>query len=176
MLKYAKVVNADTGLCLVCLADINDVWREETVVSNTGAGTETTTKTLYVKDRCEARGMSLLDVERAYNGSWYLADKVPSKPEPTQAETIKGYELAVQEHLDKTAQSRGYDNTYTCLSYLSSTDEIWNRESNAFNAWRDKVWRKCHEVLNMVLSGVKPVPTVAELIEQLPVIDWNDPT
>jgi hypothetical protein len=173
MLKYAKVVNESTGLCMVCLADIDAVWKEELELPADGG--EPTTRILYVKDRCEARGMSLLDVDRAYNGSWYLADKVPSKPEPTQAEVIKGYELAVQDHLDKTAQSRGYDNTYTCLSYLSSTDDIWRRESNAFNAWRDRVWRKCHEVLNMVLSGVKPVPTVAELIEQLPVIDWNDP-
>ena len=97
-----------------------------------------------------------------------------SEPEPTQEEIIEMYEIAVQRHLDSTAQSRGYDNTYTCLSYLSSTDPIWNRESNAFNAWRDKVWRKCHEILNAVMSGTIQQPTVDDLISQLPVIDWND--
>jgi hypothetical protein len=100
----------------------------------------------------------------------------PLPPEPTQEEIIKGYEDAVQAYLDKTAQSRGYDNTYTCLSYLSSTDEIWRRESNAFNAWRDQVWRKCHEILNAVKAGLTEPPTVEELITRLPVIDWNDPT
>jgi hypothetical protein len=89
-------------------------------------------------------------------------------------QTLKGYEDAVQKYLDKTAQSKGYDNTYTCLSYLSSTDEIWNREANAFNAWRDSVWRKCHEILNGFMAGEIAQPTVEELIEQLPVIDWGD--
>lgn len=93
---------------------------------------------------------------------------------PTQEDIIKGYENAVQSYLDQTAQSRDYDNTYTCLSYLSSTDEVWHREANAFNAWRDQVWRKCHSILNAVLEGAAPAPTVEELIAQLPVIDWND--
>jgi hypothetical protein len=100
----------------------------------------------------------------------------PAPPEPTPEEIVRGYENAVQAHLDATAQSRDYDNTYTCLSYLSSTDEIWRRESNAFNAWRDQVWRKCHEILNAVMAGQTAAPTVEELIAQLPVIDWNDPT
>lgn len=99
----------------------------------------------------------------------------PAPPAPTPEEIIKGYENAVQAHLDATAQSRDYDNTYTCLSYLSSTDEIWRRESNAFNAWRDQVWRKCHEILNAVMAGKIEPPTVVELLAQLPVIDWNDP-
>ena len=99
----------------------------------------------------------------------------PPPPEPTPEEIVKGYEDAVQAYLDQTAQSRDYDNTYTCLSYLSSTDEIWNREAHAFNAWRDQVWRKCHEILNEVITGTITPPTVAELIALLPVINWNDP-
>ena len=99
----------------------------------------------------------------------------PPPSEPTPEEIVKGYEDAVQAHLDRTAQSRDYDNTYTCLSYLSSTDEIWNREAHAFNAWRDQVWRKCHEILDAVMSGEMAMPTVDELINILPVIDWNDP-
>lgn len=97
-------------------------------------------------------------------------------PEPTQEEIIKGYENAVQAYLDATAQSRGYDNTYTCLSYLSSTDDIWYRESRAFNAWRDQVWRRCHEILNAVKAGECAPPSAEELLAMFPVIDWNDPT
>lgn len=120
-------------------------------------------------------GMTEMDVEQGYDGQWYLLGYAPAIPEPTIEEIVAGYENAVQAHLDKTAQSRDYDNTYTCLSYLSSTDEIWNRESHAFNAWRDQVWRKCHEVLNSVMAGAMTPPTVEELIELLPEIDWNDP-
>lgn len=95
---------------------------------------------------------------------------------PSVKAVKKVYENAVQAHLDATAQTRGYDNTYTCLSYLSSTDEIWKRESNAFNAWRDSVWRKAHEILNAFMAGEIKQPTIEEVIAQLPPIDWNDPT
>lgn len=109
------------------------------------------------------------------NGKIRTIVENPAPPEPTPQEIIRGYEDAVQAYLDKTAQSRDYDNTYTCLSYLNSTDEIWYRESHAFNAWRDSVWRKCHEIMNAALAGEIQPPSVEELIAQLPVIDWNDP-
>lgn len=95
-----------------------------------------------------------------------------NKPQSMEA-IKKRYERAVQAHLDATAQSKGYDNTYTCLSYLSSTDEVWNRESHAFNVWRDSVWRKCHEILNAFMAGEIEQPTVDEVISKLPKIDWN---
>jgi hypothetical protein len=55
---------------------------------------------------------------------------------------------------------------------LSSTDETWHREANAFNAWRDQIWRKCHEILNDFMSGKIEKISIDELIEQLPKIDW----
>lgn len=149
MIKYAKIIDEGIGLCQV------------------GVGTNV--------EFYKSLGMTEMDVEQAYNGQWYAASFAPPPPEPTVEEILKGYEDAVQAHLDATAQSRDYDNTYTCLSYLSSTDEKWNRESNAFNAWRDQVWRKCHEILNAFMAEKIQQPTVEELLAQLPVIDWNDP-
>lgn len=149
MKKYAKIINYETKQCEV------------------GTGTNA--------EFYKSIGMTEMEVEQAYNGQWYLQGYAPAPPEPTVEEILKGYEDAVQAHLDATAQSRDYDNTYTCLSYLSSTDEVWNREANAFNAWRDIVWRKCHEIMNAALAGEIEPPTVEELIAQLPAIDWNDP-
>ena len=158
MEKYAIIVDKATGLVNVGMGDYSKKFDDKTTLG-----------TWY-----KSQGMTLMNVEKGYDGSWYLADKVPAKPAPTTEEILKGYEDAVQAHLDATAQSRGYDNTYTCLSYIASTDEIWHRESNAFNAWRDRVWRKCHEIMNSVLAGATPQPTVEELIAQLPVIDWGE--
>lgn len=162
MLKYAKIIDENTGEVEVGIGNPDAVFTENS------DGTVT-----YVRDFYQSIGMTLMEVEEAYNDGWYLAGKAPAPPAPTPEQIIKSYEDAVQKHLDQTAQSRGYDNTYTCLSYLSSTDEIWNREANAFNAWRDQVWRKCHEILNAVMAGTIQPPTVEELIAQLPVIDWN---
>lgn len=123
----------------------------------------------------EIKEVSDNEIEKGYDGAWYFAGQAPEKPAASTEQIIRQYEDAVQSYLDQTAQSRDYDNTYTCLSYLSSTDEVWNREAHAFNAWRDQVWRKCHEILNAAMGGEIPVPTVEELIAMLPAIDWNDP-
>jgi hypothetical protein len=60
MLKYAKVVNKETGLCEV------------------GIGTN---KAFY-----QSIGMSETDVEQAYNGEWYLTGYAPEKPASLIAE------------------------------------------------------------------------------------------
>lgn len=98
--------------------------------------------------------------------------QIVENPKPTQEEIIKSYELAVQRYLDETVQSKGYDNTYTCLSYLNSTDEKWKTESTIFNSWRDSVWQKCHEILNAFIAGELAQPTIEEVIEALPKIEW----
>ena len=101
--------------------------------------------------------------------------KIVANPEKTDDDVMQIYEIAVQDLLDKTAQSRGYDNTYTCLSYLQSTDETWRREANAFNEWRDSVWRECHYVIAQVKAGQMEKPTISELLRMFPEIDWKDP-
>lgn len=89
--------------------------------------------------------------------------------------TVKDYENAVQKYLDETAQAKEYDNTYTCLSYLSSTNTTWKAEAETFNAFRDAVWLKCHELLAAwQTSGVQP--SIADVIAALPVIVWPTTT
>ena len=158
MKMYARILDETTGLCEVGTGNPDAVFTENP---------DGTVK--YIRDFYESIGMTLMEVEEAFDGAWYVAGKAPATP---AEKIIKGYEDAVQSHLDETAQAKGYDNTYTCLSYLSSTDETWNREANIFNAWRDSVWRKCHEVLNAVLAGELAPPTVEDLIAQLPKIEW----
>ena len=108
-------------------------------------------------------------------GEYYEVVALPEPPPPSIEEQKKIYENAVQAHLDATAQTRGYDNTYTCLSYTTSKDETWHRESSAFSDWRDACWRKAHEILNAYMAGEIAQPTVEEVIAQLPPVDWNDP-
>lgn len=60
MIKYAKVINEETKLCEVGLG----------------------TNSAFYK----SVGMSEMEVEQGYDGSWYLAGYAPVKPEPTIAE------------------------------------------------------------------------------------------
>lgn len=62
MKKYAKVINEETKLCEV------------------GVGTNAS---FYA-----SIGMTEMEVEQAYNGSWYLKGYAPSKPKPTIEEQV----------------------------------------------------------------------------------------
>ena len=62
MKKYAKVINEETKACDV------------------GLGTNSA---FY-----QSIGMKEMEVEHAYNGSWYLKGYAPAKPEPTLEEQV----------------------------------------------------------------------------------------
>jgi hypothetical protein len=37
---------------------------------------------------------------------------------------------------------------------------------------RDATWAKCYEVLAAVEAGTRPMPTLDELLAELPVLSW----
>ena len=81
---------------------------------------------------------------------------------------------AVDEYIDKTVQARGYDNIAKCVTYEGDIDPIFNREGTMAKQWRSKVYRTCYNILAGVEAGYRPIPTVAELLDELPRIDWGD--
>ena len=74
--------------------------------------------------------------------------------------------------MDTKAQERGYDNIHTACSYANSTDEVFQAEGIACLAWRDSVWRKCYSLLDEVKAGKRAIPTLEEVIAELPVLVW----
>lgn len=86
--------------------------------------------------------------------------------------TVKDYEDAIQEFLDKTVQQRGYDNVYTCLSYKDDPDPIFAAEADAVLAWRSQVWRTAQGILNQWATGQIEQPTIQQVISQLPELGW----
>jgi hypothetical protein len=111
--------------------------------------------------------------ETTVGGATERTFEIGLPPQPSMEVIKKMYEDAVQAHLDAIARTRGYTDSYTCLSYKDSTDETWHREAWAFNVWRDAVWHKCHEILNAFMDDETEQPTVDEVISQLPEIDWE---
>lgn len=115
MKKYAKVVNEETKACEV------------------GLGTNSA---FY-----QSIGMTVMEVEQAYDGSWYLAGYAPVKPEPTIAEQNEIIR-ATREQLyiqtsDKLkadydeAVARGADNVEELkIAWLESKDKI--RAENSY--------------------------------------------
>ena len=79
---------------------------------------------------------------------------------------------AVDDYMDRTVQERGYDNIAKCVTYEGDIDEIFNREGTMAKQWRSRVYRTCYNILTGVEAGYRPVPTVEELIAELPKIEW----
>lgn len=74
MLKYAKIINEETKACEV------------------GLGTNSA---FY-----QSIGMTEMEVELGYDGSWYLVGYVPVKPEPTKEEQQKARQEAYKAEID----------------------------------------------------------------------------
>lgn len=102
-----------------------------------------------------------------------MAKKLNLTPADFGVEDLqKKYTKLVQNYMDKIVQARGYDDVFTCISYVDSTDEIFKREAQAVLAWRDKVWRLCYDILAEINAGRRAVPTEAELLAELPKLEW----
>ena len=74
MKKYAKIIN------------------EETKQYEVGTGTNSA----YY----QSIGMTEMEVEQAYDGSWYVAGYAPAKPEPTKEEQQKARQEAYKAEVD----------------------------------------------------------------------------
>ena len=93
-------------------------------------------------------------------------------PAPTAEEIQKMLTDGVQSYMDTKVQERGYDNIHTACSYANSTDEVFKAEGTACLAWRDSVWRTCYNILAEVKAGTRPIPTLEEVIAELPKLEW----
>lgn len=86
--------------------------------------------------------------------------------------TSEDFAIAIQSHVDATAKARGYADGVALAGYSTSTIPSWSAEAQAFIAWRDAVWIYAYTELAKVNGGQRPVPTIAELIAELPTITW----
>ena len=102
------------------------------------------------------------------NFSWYW-----QQGEQEQTEQLtKQFTQSVQKWMDVKAQERGYDNIISACTYAGSTDEKFAAEGKAAKEWRDKVWRHCYDVVAQVVSGNRDIPTISELLAELPKLEW----
>lgn len=119
MKKYAKVTNEETKACDVGLG----------------------TNTKFYK----SLGMTLQDVEQAYDGGWYLEGYAPSKPEPTIQEQVAELEKQIEELNTKMLRD------IIILNDTNATEEEKEQAQTYFNnkiAQKQELVDKINELKN----------------------------
>ena len=92
-----------------------------------------------------------------------------AEPVKTLEQMAKELEVGIQAHLNATAKAAGYDNIFTACTYADEPAVAkFQTEGAALRAWRSNVWAYCYTVLTAVQAKTRTVPTLAELIAELP--------
>lgn len=105
---------------------------------------------------------------------------IPPPPPPSQSEldaqAVSAYMAVVQAYMERQAQSFGYDNLLSIISYADEpTVARYQVEGLAFRVWRSLVWQRCENLLAEVKAGARIAPTDGELIDLLPAAPVQQP-
>ena len=93
---------------------------------------------------------------------------------PTEKEIQQQLTNGVQNWMDTKVQERNYDNVHTCVgTYLYSPVDKFRIEAEHVKDWVSYVWAKCYEILAQVKNGEREIPTLEEVINELPILNWG---
>lgn len=113
----------------------------------------------------EATGLRIVPDEHGFPT---LVDAPPLSAEAMRAALTSD----VQNHLDATAQSFGYDDIRSAVTYAEEPAvPKFQAEGRALRAWRSRVWARAYEVLAEVEMGSRPLPAAADLLGLMPVFE-----
>ena len=85
--------------------------------------------------------------------------------------TVSDYVAAMEALYDTKAKERRYDNRLTC-ALRAGYPGPFQAEGQAFAIWMDNCNALGYQIMDEVLAGQRPVPTVPELIAELPGLEW----
>ena len=117
---------------------------------------------------CNANNATIED-----KGEYYECVAIPPHI-PTVDEIQKQLTDGVQNWMDTKVRERNYDNVHTCVgTYLYSPVDKFRTEAEHVKDWVSYVWAKCYEILAQVKNGEREIPTLEEVINELPILDWG---
>lgn len=92
---------------------------------------------------------------------------------PTEEEIQQQLENGVEAYMNSKVAEKHYDSIDTCIGrYLNSPNEQYRKEATAVMEWNTAVWDKCWAILAEVKAGKRAIPTLEEVIAELPTLDW----
>lgn len=108
------------------------------------------------------------------------SDKTPMTPEEIDAhinptvtieQQTEMFKFAIQKHMDDAARATGYDDIKTAVTYADEPSvPKFQNEGRAFRSWRSQCWSYGYQEMDKVLGGTRPMPTVEQMISELPAL------
>lgn len=99
-----------------------------------------------------------------------------TEPPPSPAVVQQAVVDAVQKRLDDFARTRQYDSILSACSYSTSKNAKFGAEGQCCVDARDTHWAKCYEIMSAVQAGTRPMPTVEEVLAEMPALMWPEVT
>lgn len=87
--------------------------------------------------------------------------------DPIEANPFLNYTIKVQKYINNTIYDLGYDSPDSIAKYLIE-DNPFYEECKSLSLWIGNVWKKTYAIINEVSDGVRPKPTMEELLAELP--------
>lgn len=106
---------------------------------------------------------------------WLADGNTPEPADPPTPEQIAlEMELALERYTDQVAQSgpRRYRSAESCVGYVGDADPAVDVEARAYKLWRSAFWAEADVMKADVLAGLRPIPTLEEVIAELPQMAW----
>ena len=116
---------------------------------------------------CNANNATIEDM-----GEYYEVVAIPPYV-PTEKEIQEQLERGVEAWMNSVVAERDYDSIDTCIArYTDSPNPKYAQEAKAVKDWNTAVWDRCWELLAEVKAGTRPIPTLEEVISELPKLEW----
>ena len=87
--------------------------------------------------------------------------------EEQMAKVKVSVEQAIEQHINDQCKELGYDNENSISKYLVVGNDFYD-ECSKLSLWIGSVWTKSHSIEAEVAAGTIPMPTIKEVIAELP--------
>ena len=92
--------------------------------------------------------------------------------DPSPEQLLTKLSNSIQTYMDTKAQERRYDGILSLCTYATSTIPKFQAEGQAGVVWRDQCWATAYSIMADVQNGLRTIPTVEELIDEMPEFLW----
>lgn len=105
-------------------------------------------------------------------GQPVLVDGIPTQTWEVRSftgeELLERISQIAQEYMDDFARARNYDDMKSLVSYVGDTDPVFAAEAAYGKQMRSQIWVTLRQIKEDVLTGQRPVPTITEVMAELP--------